>query len=211
MRDYCHAGLGVEMKLLKRRSPLEDQGRSLMHPAATRRIDFDLSLGAERCKSEVLRQFASQISSFRKRVAETAPEVEPDIRWGVLLWSGSLHEFLYFEEAMLEPDPDDFYAQFVEGRHRGRPTRNLYIFERETGTKRYSVTMPERGAKIQPYFDVPWVGNGAYGFTVPTEAVKPVWLNIETYEALRNASRGHDMNKIILAALGALDKADEER
>ena len=209
MRDFCHAGLGVEFKLLKRTSPLKDQGRRLMHPSATRRIDFDPSLGAEACKTKVLTQFANQISAFRKRVAETAAGVTPDIRWGVFLWSPSLEEFLYFEEVMEEPNPDDFYAEFVEGQHRGRPTRSLYIFEKETGVKRYSVTMPERGAKIQPYFDVPQVGRGAYAFMVPDDGFKSVWLNAETFEALQNASRGRDINELILAALQALKKASK--
>lgn len=204
MRDFRHGGLGVEMKLLKRRSPLRDQGRRLMHPSATRRIEFDPSLDAGVCKKQVLTQFADQISAFRERVAETAAEVTPDIRWGVFLWNPSLEEFLYFEEVMEEPDPDDFYADFVEVRHRGRPTRSLYIFEKETGIKRYSVTMPERGAKIQPYFDIPYVGRGAYAFTVPNDKLKPVWLNNEAFDALQKASRGQDLNEFVLAALRAL-------
>lgn len=66
MRDFCHAGLGVEMKLLKRKSPLNDQGRRLMHPSATRTIDFDPSFGADVCKTQVLTQFADQISAYSR-------------------------------------------------------------------------------------------------------------------------------------------------
>lgn len=204
MRDYLHEGLGVEMKLLKHKSPSSAQGKRLMHPSATRKIEFDPSQAADICMSEVLGQFASEISDFRRRVTQTSPTREPELRWGILLWSPSLDQFLDYEEAMVEPDPNEFTAEFVESQHRGRTTRGLHIFEKATGAKRYSVTMPERGAKIQPYFDVPRLGEGAYTFDVPSEQLLPVWLDPATLEGLRASSLVDDSGKLLPRALRAL-------
>jgi len=205
MRDYCYDGLGVEMKLLKRRHPLADQGSSLMHPAATRRIAFEPNDSAEACKTTILKQFANQISDFRRRVEATKPGTEPDLRWGVLLWSGDLTEFLYFEERMIEPNPDHFYAEFVQRYHRGRPTTSLSIYEKSTGVKRFSVTLPQRGAKVQPYFDVPRVGEGAYAFVVRDSSLRPLWLRSETIAVLEAAACKRSIDELILAALEALN------
>ena len=206
MRDFCYAGLGVEMKLLRRRSPIAEQGHSLMHPAATRTIAFNPLLDAETCKIQILEQFASQIREFRSRVSETCLDCQPDIRWGIFLWSPKLDEFLYFEETIKEPDPNDFVAQFIEGKHRGKPTRNLHIFEKGTGIKRFSVTMPAKGAKLQPYFDVPLVDEGAYTFRIPNDGRKAIWLKNETIDAIQKASKNYDqdMDNLIISALRAL-------
>ena len=82
MRDYCHAGLGVEIKLLQKRNPSGSIGRRLMHPAATRTVDFDPAKSANTCMTTILKQFGKQISAFRDRVSESAPAgAQPDIRW----------------------------------------------------------------------------------------------------------------------------------
>lgn len=210
MRDFCYNGLGVEMKLLQRRlSPIADQGRRIMHPAATRALLFDPKLDAEICKSQILEQFGVAIAEFRDRVSQTCLNCEPDIRWGVLLWSRNLDEFLYFEETIKEPNPDDFYARFVDGRHRGDPTRNLHIFEKKTNVKRYSVTMPDKGSKLQPYFDVPMVGQGAYAFKVPNDGRKPLWLKEETIRYLEKTMTDQDQD-IDASILSALNEAQEQ-
>lgn len=202
MRDFVHEGVGVEMKLLQRAKPLGTQGKRIMHPAATRTITFDPSKPAEVCKVQVLQQFGQQIANFRQRVAETSDTANPDIRWGVFLWSPTLTEFLYFEELMIEPDPDDYRAEFVVGTHRGKSTRNLHIFERATGIKRFSVTRPEKGAKVQPYYDVPEVGHGSYGFTVPNDDRKSLWLPPEMIEKLELAAGEQDIAEFLAARLG---------
>jgi hypothetical protein len=201
MRDYCHAGLGVEMKLLSRKSPVSDQRKRLMHPSATRALVFNPADGAEACKNAVLEQLGAAIREFRERVAATCQDTEPLIRWGVLLWGESLEEFLYFEEEMIEPDRTQFRAELVDGKHRGKPTRNLHIFERDTGIKRYSVTMPGKGAKLQPYFDIPREGEGAYIFRVPIDNRKPVWLRDETIAALKAVSSSEDLDAVIIQLL----------
>jgi len=203
MRDFCYDGLGVEMKLLQRRFPSGDQGRRLMHPAATRALLFDPSRDAEICKVQILEQFNDQIRLFRARVAQTNSSKAADIRWGILLWTLNLNEFLYFEEQLREVDPDQFYAHFEDRSHRGNPTRNLYIFEKETHIKRYSITLPNKGAKLQPYFDIPLVGEGAYLFRVPDDQRQPIWLEETTIEALEQASRlsGQNIDEFICAML----------
>ena len=206
MRDFLHNGLGVEMKLLQRRSPLKAPGRRIMHPSVTRTLLFDSALDAETCKVQILEQFGTRIADFRRRIAQTCSGCTPDIRWGIFLWNSKLDEFLYFEEKLREPDPNDFYAHFIEGKHRGNRTRNLHIFEKETNIKRYSITMPNNGAKLQPYFDVPSVGQGAYAFRVPDDDRKPVWLTNATIEALQRASlqNKQSIDELIISALRKL-------
>jgi hypothetical protein len=203
MRDYCHAGLGVEMKLLGRKYPLKDQGKRLMHPSATRTVAFNPSDGAEACKDAILQQLGLTIGDFRERVYATCEDGDPLIRWGVLLWSKSLEEFLYFEEEMIEPDPAQFTARFEKGMHRGNPTENLYIYERGTDIKRYSVTLPDKGAKLQPYFDIPKIGAGAYVFNVPKDDRRAVWLKSETIAALEAAASGQELDALIRHLLSA--------
>jgi len=75
---------------------------------------------------------------------------------GWLLWKDTLEEFLYFEEKMEKPDPDLYYAEWNVTPARGarKPSKSLWVYEKDTGKKKYSVTTTA-GAKIQPYFDVP--------------------------------------------------------
>lgn len=185
MRDYCHDGLGVEIKLLKKANPAKAQGKRLMHPAATRTVSFDPAKSATVCMTTVLEQFGQQISDFRNRVAAvTSGKKTPEIRWGIFLWAPALDEFLYFEEKMIEPNPSDYFAEFEDGNHRGKATRNLWIYEKSTKIKRFSVTMPEKGAKVQPYFDVPNTSQGAYIFSVPDTNEKPIWVPSDLHDEI---------------------------
>ena len=45
----------------------------------------------------------------------------------------------------------------------------------------YSVTLPRTGAKLQPYFDVPSVANGAHLFEVHDGGLMPLWVSAETF------------------------------
>jgi hypothetical protein len=157
--DVCHAGLGVEHKMLcvKSGKPmLEHCGMSLMHPSATRSIRIPATEGDPTdIAAQVLAQYADLIERRRQKVAETAGGIEPDMRVGWLLWQESLREFLYFEEEMLPPAPADYIAEWKESGGGARKTsRNLWVYEKDTGRKRFSITT-SAGAKIQPYFDVP--------------------------------------------------------
>jgi hypothetical protein len=159
--DICHNGLGVEHKMMcvrKKGSIKEYCGTSLMHPSATRSIRVgSLEREPNVAARDILTQYADLIKQRTEKVAATCKKgTNPDMRTGWLLWELDLDEFLYFEETMIAPNPDDYFAEWNirEARGARKPTKNLWIYEKKTKKKRYSVTT-EAGAKIQPYFDVP--------------------------------------------------------
>lgn len=161
--DVSHEGLGLEMKLLRVSSHLNGRpiksvcGTSLMHPAATRSIRIDdIKADPNSVMAHVFRQYAELIDIRTNKVKEDSPGRDPDMRIGWLLWEDNLAEFLYFEERMLAPDASQFYAEWNDTGVRGarKSSRSLWIYEKATHKKRYSVTT-SAGIKIQPYFDVP--------------------------------------------------------
>jgi len=192
--DVVHAGLGVEHKMLCYRSDTNIAracGEALMHPAATRAIRIPAGrISAERAMHEVLRQYTELIQRRTDKVRESAPHgTEPDMRTGWLLWQESLRQFLYFEERMTAPNPGDFTAEWVEsGGGSRKGSRNLWIYARATGRKRFSVTT-SAGAKIQPYFDVPPPSDpNLYIFTVIGEVINGgqirCWITRTTWQDL---------------------------
>lgn len=160
--DVNHNGLGIEFKML-RIARLQGKaikgvcGTTLMHPAATRSIRIDdPSLDANVVMEDVLNQYSALVEERTQRVREQSPDGTAEMRLGWLLWEDDLKEFLYFEEEMSKPDPSKFYAEWNETQARGarKSSKSLWIFEKDTNKKRYSVTT-SAGIKIQPYFDVP--------------------------------------------------------
>ena len=160
--DVNHDGLGIEFKML-RIGQLRGQtiksvcGTTRMHPAATRSIRIeDTSLPANDVMVDVLSQYSALIDERTERVRESSPDGSAEMRLGWLLWEDDLREFLYFEEPMQKPNPDNYYAEWNETAARGarKPSKSLWIFDRLTNKKCYSVTT-SAGIKIQPYFDVP--------------------------------------------------------
>ena len=200
-KDVIHGGLGIEFKLLKRTDPFEDPGRSLMHPAATRRITYDPRKPAGHCKDRILEQWTAAIREFEDRVRKTSARRRTDIRWGILLWAPALTKFLYFEEQMERVDPADYYAEWVHTRHRGRPTRNLHIFERRTRKKRFSVTSPEKGAKIHPYFDIPSGDQGVHRFQIEEKDERPIWVSPSTLQTFDRVRGTADPDSFLLRLL----------
>jgi hypothetical protein len=194
-KDFLNSGLGVEWKALGRPEPKVDQGKWLMHPAATRRIAWDPTRPEEECKNTILGQWAAAIDDFEKRVKATSLTGSADIRWGILLWRGDLGSFLYYEETMIKPNPARFTAKWIVGKHRGADTKNLGIFDVDTGQKMYSVTLPKNGSKLQPYFHIPTVEDGAYVFNVADKGERPLWVSQETYQAL--SEEGTDYDQVI--------------
>lgn len=184
-RDYLHEGVGVEFKLLCRRRPARDMGSTLMHPSATRTIWFDENASAAEAARTVLEQWGRQIDGFHQRIARTSAAGRCDARWGILLWAPAHSQFVYFEEVLDKPNPHDFEGRWVDGTHRSQPTRNLHIFERATGKKRYSCTLPRNGAKLQPYFDVPTVEQGAVLFEVPPLTTAPLYVERADLDRMR--------------------------
>jgi len=193
--DVMHEGLGVEHKMLSYRSNTNIAkacGETLMHPAATRSIRIPTGRAtAERAMREVLQQYADLIQQRTNKVREQAPTgTQPDMRTGWLLWQESLRQFLYFEEPMEAPDPSRYSAEWVEsGGGSRKGSRNLWIYEKATGKKRFSVTTAA-GAKIQPYFDVPPPNDpNLYIFTVIGEVILDgmvrCWLTQTTLQDLQ--------------------------
>ncbi len=201
-RDYLHDGKGIEFKLLSKSEPSAWIGKSLMHPAATRTITFDSESDANVAMRTVLQQWSAAISTFEQRIRATSQSGSVDARWGILLWASDHSEFLYFEERLEKPDHRNFEARWHEGNHRGNPTRNLHIYEKNTGKKRFSCTLPKNGAKLQPYFDIPSEADGAHifrpniGNSVPlfvnkpdAEMIEQLFPNCETEEAIARLLR----------------------
>lgn len=195
--DVNYHGLGVEHKLLRcsqlNGRPIKSVcGTTLMHPAATRSIRInDTTASSNDVMKDVFQQYAELIESRTQKVRERAEETNPDMRVGWLLWEDSLTEFLYFEERMLPPDPTFFYAEWNDTVARGvrKPSRSLWIFEKATNQKRYSVTT-SAGIKIQPYFDVPVPSDpNLYYFRVQSEPIDPdtivLWVAASTAQALQ--------------------------
>lgn len=156
--DVLHEGLGVEQKMLcvKSNKPIKEYcGTTLMHPSATRSIRIPDEEDPTAAARDVLQQYGELIERRRERVRESSETGEADVRTGWLLWQDSLREFVYFEEEMLPPDPSDYWAEWREsGGGRRKKSKNLWVYENESGQKRFSITT-SAGAKIQPYFDVP--------------------------------------------------------
>lgn len=118
------------------------------------------------------------------------PDAEPDMRMGWLLWASDLAEFLYFEERMEKPRPEEFVAEWKSsGGGRRKTSRNLWVYKQSTGEKIDSITT-EAGAKIQPYFTVPLPNDpNLYHFKVQGEEIEAgfvrVWLTKTTAELLQ--------------------------
>ena len=216
--DINFNGLGVEHKLLRCSSlngkPIKSVcGTSMMHPAATRSIRID---DTERPADEVMRdvfsQYAELIEARTAKVREQAPGREADMRIGWLLWEDLLTEFLYFEQRMIAPNSDKFYAQWNETPIKGirKASKSLWIFERSTNQKRYSVTT-SAGIKIQPYFDVPSPADpNLYYFRVQSEPVDSdtvrIWVSATTARGIERILGRLDKKSVSDAILQAATK-----
>lgn len=223
--DVSHEGLGLEMKLLRVSSHLNGRpiksvcGTSLMHPAATRSIRIeDIKADPNVVMADVFRQYAELIEIRTKKVQQDAPNKVPDMRIGWLLWEDSLAEFLYFEEKMVAPDAQHYYAEWNDTGVRGarKSSRSLWIYEKETNKKRYSVTT-SAGIKIQPYFDVPAPSDpNLFYFRVQGEPVPGdpsttlLWTAASTAAALKAKLGSLDKEKVTVAVVAALATASEE-
>ncbi len=195
--DVNYSGLGVEQKLLRvsglRGRPIKSVcGTTMMHPAATRSIRIDnTDLEAEEVMRDVFQQYSGLIDIRTEKVRENSGGKEPDMRIGWLLWEDSLKEFLYFEEPLVAPQPDYYYAEWNETPSRGarKGGKSLWIYERGSNRKRYSVTT-SAGIKIQPYFDVPAPSDeNLYYFRVQSEPVDydtvRIWVSSTTAKAIQ--------------------------
>ena len=195
--DVNYRGLGIELKMLRipqlgAKSIRDICGTPRMHPAATRSIRIDnVNLPADEVMKDVLTQYSDLIEEHTNQVRDASPDGSADMRFGWLLWEDRLREFLYFEEAMTKPDPANYSATWNETPPRGnrKPSKSLWIFDKQSGAKRYSVTT-SAGIKIQPYFDVPPPGDpNLLYFRVQSEPLDDdtvvLWVSAATAERLK--------------------------
>lgn len=206
--DVNYRGLGVEQKLrrcsgLNGRSIRIACGTTLLHPAATRSIRIDdITRPVADVMRNVLSQYAELIKLRRETVREKFPEVEPDLRTGWLIWEDSLTEFLYFENRLEEPKSENYYATWNETRAKGarKASKSLWIFEKSTNKKRYSVTT-SAGIKIQPYLDVPSPSDpNLYFFRVQSEILDDgrvqIWVSASTARDIRRVVGDLDTDRV---------------
>ncbi len=191
--DVNHDGVGVEHKMLRivrSGSILQECGTTKMHPAGTRSIRIPNIADPNEAAQNILAQYRDNIEGRAKIVREAAGVESADMRTGWLLWKDGLDEFLYFEVEMTKPKGEDYYAEWNITPARGarKESRSLWVYERESGKKRYSITT-EAGAKIQPYFDVPPPSDpNLYHFRVQGVMIEgglvEVWLSRSTAKYL---------------------------
>jgi hypothetical protein len=213
--DVMHGALGVEHKMLCVASDKDIKthcGTSLMHPSATRSIRIPAMEGdSTEIARNVIQQYADLIEQRRSRLKENAPGEAPDLRIGWLLWQESLREFLYFETEMLPPNPSDYWAEWREsGGGVRKASRNLWVYENETGKKRYSITT-SAGAKIQLYFDVPAPNDpNLYYFCVQGEEVQSglvrIWVTSTTALFLRQKLGNLNTDTVSSAIIATAEK-----
>jgi len=209
--DVNHRGLGVEHKMLRitrSGSILQECGTTKMHPAGTRSIRIPNEFDADLAAANILAQYSELIETRANAVRESNDGKAADMRIGWLLWKDGLDEFLYFEVEMVKPRISDYYAEWNVTPARGarKESRSLWIYEKETGKKKYSVTT-DAGVKIQPYFDVPPPSDkNLYHFKVQGVLVDgglvEVWLTKSTakyLELLYGALDAKTLSNAILA------------
>lgn len=191
--DINHNGLGVEHKMLRvvrSDSILHECGTSKMHPAGTRSIRIPNEKDPNKAMINILKQYGELIDDRRNAVLKQSQNKKADMRTGWLLWKDTLDEFLYFEEAMEKPEPENYHAEWNITPARGarKESRSLWIYEKRTSKKKYSITTVA-GAKIQPYFDIPMPNDkNLYYFKVQgvsiDEGLVKVWLTRSTAKYL---------------------------
>jgi hypothetical protein len=214
--DVMHQGLGIEHKMLcitKKPFTSVFDGKPLMHPSATRSIRLNSTdVDPDVAMRDVLEQYASLITQRTNRVRQNSGNGRADMRTGWLLWEKSLTEFLYFEEPMVPPNPENYWAKWVQSSTTGtrKPSKNLWIYEKGTTNKRYSVTT-SAGIKIQPYFNVPAPNdpNLVY-FRVQGEEVNSgrtlMWLSATTNRQLSSLLGKLDLLTLSAAIVEASDQ-----
>ncbi|PCN59355.1 hypothetical protein [Acinetobacter sp. YT-02] len=205
--DINYQGLGVEIKLYRvksshKESIKENCGTTKMHPAATRSIRIDSSLSAEDAKNSVLKQYAELIIDRTNKVKDASNRQVADMRSAWVLWEPELREFLYFEEEMFIPNPQNYFAEWNITKARGsrKESKSLWIYDKKTKLKRYSVTT-DAGAKIQPYFDIPAASDpNLYYFRVQSEMLSDsdigLWVSQLTAQRLEKLVDIHDKQKL---------------
>ena len=214
--DVMHENLGVEHKMLRpsgsRGTLIDIAGTTQMHPAATRSIRIDNSENDPTdVMVDVFKQYQELIEQRKISVWNNSNRKysleDIDMRTGWLLWETELREFIYFEEKMIPPNPDNYRAEWNVTPARGsrKSSKSLWIYEKYSGKKRFSVTT-SAGIKIQPYFDVPPPHDpNFYFFRVQGEAMPDgmvrIWVTAATVRELKLILGSLDSEKLSAAIL----------
>ena len=219
-----HGVLGVEHKMLRNSSKatlIDLAGTTQMHPSLTRSIRIkDINRDPNEVMLEVFRQYRELVAYRRATVLENAGSSyalsDIDMRTGWLIWETELREFIYFEEQTVPPDSGNYWAEWNETPAKGsrKPSKSLWIYERETGKKRYSVTT-SAGVKIQPYFDIPSPKDpNFYFFRVQGETVEHdlirLWVNSATARELRSLIGTLDTEAVSSAVITTIQRLVNE-
>lgn len=208
--DINHEGLGVEhkmMRITRSGSILGECGTTKMHPAGTRAIRIPNEDDPNKAMKGILLQYSELIENRTQEVIKNSNKQNADMRFGWLLWKDTLDEFLYFEEEMKKPNPNDYYATWNMTPAKGarKASKSLWIYDKNTNQKRYSVTTTA-GAKIQPYFDIPSPKNPyLYHFKVQgvilDSGLVRVWLTKSTAKYLELLLGGLDSASVSKAII----------
>jgi len=206
-------GLALEQKMLKKedsRSVREYAGTWLMHPSLTRQVSLsERDTDPNRAMRKVVSEYQRVLDSRRARAEAKSGGRPVEMRSGWLVYQSSLREFLYFEEETCNLDPNEHYAAWAERNRSGsrRGSRNLWVYNRRTGQKVWSVTGAGSGTKIQPYFLVPPADDpNVYFFRAQGEiedGLIKVWLTLSTYQSLEGVLRSLSPEAISQAILEA--------
>lgn len=220
--DINYNGIGVEHKMCritKSGSILGECGTTKMHPAGTRSIRIPDEADPNKAMKDILEQYSELIETRTEAVKENSSDETADMRFGWLIWKDALDEFLYFEESMVKPNPDDYYATWNVTPARGarKESKSLWIFEKSSNKKKYSVTTTA-GAKIQPYFDIPSPTDpNLYHFKVQGVSIDngliKVWLTKSTakyLELLLGDLDSASVSKAIIDFKGTVNESSTE-
>jgi hypothetical protein len=160
--DITVPGLSLEHKMMRcsESQPIHEHcGTDMMHPALTRRVSLPDKGDPNEAMRIVIADYQRVLDERCAKAAAISAGQPVELRSGWLLYESSLSEFLYWEEPTTNLNPREHKAVWKERPARGeggrRANKNLWIYNKATGRKVWSVTGGRSGTKIQPYFTVP--------------------------------------------------------
>lgn len=135
----------IEMKCIRHETPFAPA--RIMHPSLTRRV----ALWSK--EDPVSVSLTRVIESYNNLIESTFRGKEP--RWGILVYSPCLTQASYFEYPIQVLDISKLKAEYRSrpASDRRRSTTNMWVYQDDI--KIMSVTSPDAGMKIQPYFQIP--------------------------------------------------------
>lgn len=196
--DVTIPGLSLEHKMMRcsESQPIKEHcGTDMMHPALTRRVSLPGVANADEAMRIVIQNYQRVLDARLAKAAAISNGKPVELRSGWLLYESSLTEFLYWEEPTKNLNPKKNKAVWKERVPKGeggrRGNKNLWVYNKATGRKVWSVTGGSSGTKIQPYFTVPPADDPnlcyfrAQGEPVTADTVR-VWVTDPTARNLKS-------------------------